>query len=126
MEELRNRGGLVEVLNSNDANYIHVAHSLLTDRGFFVRVENENTNVIPGLSVGVSLMVKEEELEEALKALEEAGILPSQTDSPEELEAKMKDEREKNGMKIWRVLIILLVVLGLFALWTTFISKNPL
>lgn len=126
MEELWNRGGLVEVLNSNDAQYIHFAHTLLSDRGIFVRVENENTNVIPGLSVGVSLMVKEEDLEKALSALEEAGIIPSQTDSPEELGEKMEAERKKEGRKIWRLLLILLVLLVFFALWVIFLNNNSL
>ncbi|MDD7437724.1 MAG: DUF2007 domain-containing protein [Bacteroidales bacterium] len=118
MEKFWNRGGLVEILNSNDANYIHVAHSLLSDKGFFVRVENENTNVIPGLSLGVSLMVREEELNEALKTLEEAGIIPSQSDSPEVIEKKLDDERKTDRRKIWRLLFILLLALGLLALWS--------
>lgn len=108
----------MEILNSNDANYIHVAHSLLSDKGFFVRVENENTNVIPGLSLGVSLMVREEELNEALKTLEEAGIIPSQSDSPEVIEKKLDDERKTDRRKIWRLLFILLLALGLLALWS--------
>ena len=126
MEKLWNRGGLVEVLNSSDANYIHVAHSLLSDRGFFVRVENENTNIIPGLSVGVSLMVREEEVEEALKVLEDAGVIPSQNDSPEALEEQMEAERKGDRRKLWRVLIFLVIALGLFALWAVYLNNNPL
>lgn len=125
MGELWNRGGLVEILNSNDANYIHLAHSLLSDKGFFVRVENENTNIIPGLSVGVSLMVKEEDAAEALKTLEEADVIPRQSDSPEALEEKMKTERKGNRYKVWYLLVVLLVALGALFLWTTYLSKNP-
>ena len=38
MEELKNRGGLVEVLNSYDESYVNLAYTLLQDRGFFVCV----------------------------------------------------------------------------------------
>lgn len=125
MEELRNRGGLVEVLNSQDANYVHLAHSLLSDKGFFVRVENENTNLIPGLSVGVSLMVREEDAAAAIKALEEAEIIPPQEAEVEELASLTAKEQGQRWHKLWIILLILVVVLAVLALYTYYLNQQP-
>lgn len=125
MEKLRNRGGLVEVLNSHDANYVHLAHSLLSDKGFFVRVENENTNLIPGLSVGVSLMVREEDADAAIKALEEAEIIPPQEAEANELASLAEKEQGKQWHKLWIILLILVVVLAILALYTYYLNQQP-
>lgn len=121
MEELKNRGGLVEVLNSYDESYINLAYTLLQDRGFFVRVENALTNAIPGMSVGVSLMVREEDAAEAIKALVEADILPSQ-------EGSLEDITQRDSKKRWRKLLLLLVALiaalALMAIWISIVQKQ--
>lgn len=121
MEELKNRGGLVEVLNSYDESYVNLAYTLLQDRGFFVRVENALTNAIPGMSVGVSLMVREEDAAEAIKALVEADILPSQEESLEEI-------TQRDSKKRWRKLLLLLVALiaalALMAIWIFVVQKQ--
>lgn len=121
MEELKNRGGLVEVLNSYDESYVNLAYTLLQDRGFFVRVENVLTNAIPGMSVGVSLMVREEDAAEAIKALVEADILPSQEESLEEI-------TQRDSKKRWRKLLLLLVALiaalALMAIWIFIVQKQ--
>lgn len=124
MEEMRNRGGLVEVLNSCDANYVHLAYTLLSDKGFFVRVENENTNAIPGLSVGVSLMVREEDAEVAIKALEEAKIIPLQEVEAERLASQMAHEQGRRWHKLWVILLILVVVLAILALYTYYLNRQ--
>lgn len=121
MEELKNRGGLVEVLNSYDESYVNLAYTLLQDRGFFVRVENALTNAIPGMSVGVSLMVREEDAAEAIKALVEADILPSQ-------EGSLEDITQRDSKKRWRKLLLLLVALiaalTLKAIWISIVQKQ--
>lgn len=121
MEELKNRGGLVEVLNSYDESYVNLAYTLLQDRGFFVRVENALTNAIPGMSVGVSLMVREEDAAEAIKALVEADILPSQ-------EGSLEDITQRDNKKRWRKLLLLLVALiaalALMAIWISIVQKQ--
>ncbi|BDE82092.1 DUF2007 domain-containing protein [Porphyromonas somerae] len=121
MEELKNRGGLVEVLNSYDESYVNLAYTLLQDRGFFVRVENALTNAIPGMSVGVSLMVREEDAAEAIKALVEADILPSQ-------EGSLEDITQRDSKKRWRKLLLLLVALiaalALMAIWISIVQKQ--
>nr|WP_311479004.1 DUF2007 domain-containing protein [uncultured Porphyromonas sp.] len=121
MEELKNRGGLVEVLNSYDESYVNLAYTLLQDRGFFVRVENALTNAIPGMSVGVSLMVREEDAAEAIKALVEADILPSQ-------EGSLEDITQRDSKKRWRKLLLLLVALiaalTLMAIWISIVQKQ--
>lgn len=121
MEELKNRGGLVEVLNSYDESYVNLAYTLLQDRGFFVRVENALTNAIPGMSVGVSLMVREEDAAEAIKALVEADILPSQ-------EGSLEDITQRDSKKRWRKLLLLLVALiaalALMAIWIFIVQKQ--
>lgn len=121
MEELKNRGGLVEVLNSYDESYVNLAFTLLQDRGFFVRVENALTNAIPGMSVGVSLMVREEDAAEAIKALVEADILPSQ-------EGSLEDITQRDSKKRWRKLLLLLVALiaalALMAIWISIVQKQ--
>ena len=113
MEELKNRGGLVEVLNSYDESYVNLAYTLLQDRGFFVRVENALTNAIPGMSVGVSLMVREEDAAEAIKALVEADI---------------EDITQRDSKKRWRKLLLLLVALiaalALMAIWISIVQKQ--
>lgn len=121
---MRNRGGLVEVLNSYDANYVHLAYTLLSDKGFFVRVENENTNAIPGLSVGVSLMVREEDAEVAIKALEEAKIIPPQEVEAERLASQMAHEQGRRWRKLWVILLILVVVLAILALYTYYLNRQ--
>lgn len=121
MEELKNRGGLVEVLNSYDESYVNLAYTLLQDRGFFVRVENALTNAIPGMSVGVSLLVREEDAAEAIKALVEADILPSQ-------EGSLEDITQRDSKKRWRKLLLLLVALiaalALMAIWISIVQKQ--
>lgn len=121
MEEMKNRGGLVEVLNSYDESYVNLAYTLLQDRGFFVRVENALTNAIPGMSVGVSLMVREEDAAEAIKALVAADILPSQEGSLEEI-------TQRDSKKRWRKLLLLLVALiaalALMAIWISIVQKQ--
>ena len=121
MEELKNRGGLVEVLNSYDESYVNLAYTLLQDRGFFVRVENALTNAIPGMSVGVSLLVREEDAAEAIKALVEADILPSQ-------EGSLEDITQRDSKKRWRKLLLLLVALiaalALMAIWIFIVQKQ--
>lgn len=121
MEEMKNRGGLVEVLNSYDESYVNLAYTLLQDRGFFVRVENALTNAIPGMSVGVSLMVREEDAAEAIKALVEADILPSQEES-------LEDITQRDSKKRWRKLLLLLVALiaalVLMAIWIFIVQKQ--
>lgn len=121
MEELKNRGGLVEVLNSYDESYVNLAYTLLQDRGFFVRVENALTNAIPGMSVGVSLMVREEDAAEAIKALVAADILPSQ-------EGSLEDITQRDSKKRWRKLLLLLVALiaalALMAIWISIVQKQ--
>jgi len=121
MEEMKNRGGLVEVLNSYDESYVNLAYTLLQDRGFFVRVENALTNAIPGMSVGVSLMVREEDAAEAIKALVEADILPSQ-------EGSLEDITQRDSKKRWRKLLLLLVALiaalTLMAIWISIVQKQ--
>ena len=121
MEEMKNRGGLVEVLNSYDESYVNLAYTLLQDRGFFVRVENALTNAIPGMSVGVSLMVREEDADEAIKALVEADILPSQ-------EGSLEDITQRDSKKRWRKLLLLLVALiaalALMAIWISIVQKQ--
>lgn len=121
MEEMKNRGGLVEVLNSYDESYVNLAYTLLQDRGFFVRVENALTNAIPGMSVGVSLMVREEDAAEAIKALVEADILPSQ-------EGSLEDITQRDSKKLWRKLLLLLVALiaalTLMAIWISIVQKQ--
>lgn len=121
MEEMKNRGGLVEVLNSYDESYVNLAYTLLQDRGFFVRVENALTNAIPGMSVGVSLMVREEDAAEAIKALVEADILPSQ-------EGSLEDITQRDSKKRWRKLLLLLVALiaalALMAIWISIVQKQ--
>lgn len=121
MEELKNRGGLVEVLNSYDESYVNLAYTLLQDRGFFVRVENALTNAIPGMSVGVSLLVREEDAAEAIKALVEADILPSQ-------EGSLEDTTQRDSKKRWRKLLLLLVALiaalALMAIWISIVQKQ--
>ncbi len=121
MEELKNRGGLVEVLNSYDESYVNLAYTLLQDRGFFVRVENALTNAIPGMSVGVSLMVREDDAAEAIKALVEADILPSQ-------EGSLEDITQRDSKKRWRKLLLLLVALiaalALMAIWISIVQKQ--
>lgn len=121
MEELKNRGGLVEVLNSYDESYVNLAYTLLQNRGFFVRVENALTNAIPGMSVGVSLMVREEDAAEAIKALVAADILPSQ-------EGSLEDITQRDSKKRWRKLLLLLVALiaalALMAIWISIVQKQ--
>lgn len=121
MEEKKNRGGLVEVLNSYDESYVNLAYTLLQDRGFFVRVENALTNAIPGMSVGVSLMVREEDAAEAIKALVAADILPSQ-------EGSLEDIAQRDSKKRWRKLLLLLVALiaalALMAIWIFIVQKQ--
>lgn len=121
MEEMKNRGGLVEVLNSYDESYVNLAYTLLQDRGFFVRVENALTNAIPGMSVGVSLMVREEDAAEAIKALVEADILPLQ-------EGSLEDITQRDSKKRWRKLLLLLVALiaalALMAIWISIVQKQ--
>lgn len=121
MEEMKNRGGLVEVLNSYDESYVNLAYTLLQDRGFFVRVENALTNAIPGMSVGVSLMVREEDAAEAIKALVAADILPSQ-------EGSLEDIAQRDSKKRWRKLLLLLVALiaalALMAIWIFIVQKQ--
>ena len=121
MEELKNRGGLVEVLNSYDEGYVNLAYTLLQDRGFFVRIENALTNAIPGMSVGVSLMVREEDAAEAIKALVAADILPSQ-------EGSLEDITQRDSKKRWRKLLLLLVALiaalALMAMWIFIVQKQ--
>lgn len=121
MEELKNRGGLVEVLNSYDESYVNLAYTLLQDRGFFVRVENALTNAIPGMSVGVSLVVREEDAAEAIKALVAADILPSQ-------EGSLEDITQRDSKKRWRKLLLLLVALiaalALMAIWISIVQKQ--
>lgn len=121
MEELKNRGGLVEVLNSYDEGYVNLAYTLLQDRVFFVRIENALTNAIPGMSVGVSLMVREEDAAEAIKALVAADILPSQ-------EGSLEDITQRDSKKRWRKLLLLLVALiaalALMAIWIFIVQKQ--
>ena len=121
MEEKKNRGGLVKVLNSYDESYVNLAYTLLQDRGFFVRVENALTNAIPGMSVGVSLMVREEDAAEAIKALVAADILPSQ-------EGSLEDIAQRDSKKRWRKLLLLLVALiaalALMAIWIFIVQKQ--
>lgn len=121
MEEIKNRGGLVEVLNSYDESYVNLAYTLLQDRGFFVRVENALTNAIPGMSVGVSLMVKEEDATEAIKALVEADILPSQDESLEEITQR---DSKKRWCKLLLLLLTLIVALALMAIWIFIVQKR--
>lgn len=121
MEELKNRGGLVEVLNSYDESYVNLAYTLLQDRGFFVRVENALTNAIPGMSVGVSLMVREEDAAEAIKALVEADILPSQEESLEEITQR---DNKKRWKKLLLLLLALMAALVLMAIWISIVQKQ--
>ena len=121
MEELKNRGGLVEVLNSYDESYVNLAYTLLQDRGFFVRVENALTNAIPGMSVGVSLMVREEDAAEAIKALLEADILPSQEESLEEITQR---DSKKRWRKLMLLLLALIAALALMAIWIFVVQKQ--
>lgn len=121
MEEMKNRGGLIEVLNSYDESYVNLAYTLLQDRGFFVRVENALTNAIPGMSVGVSLMVKEEDATEAIKALVEADILPSQDESLEEITQR---DSKKRWRKLTLLLLALIAALALMAIWIFVVQKQ--
>lgn len=121
MEEMKNRGGLVEVLNSYDESYVNLAYTLLQDRGFFVRVENALTNAIPGMSVGVSLMVREEDASEAIKALIEADILPSQEESLEEITQR---DSKKRWSKLLFLLLALIAALALMAIWIFVVQKQ--
>lgn len=121
MEELKNRGGLVEVLNSYDESYVNLAYTLLQDRGFFVRVENALTNAIPGMSVGVSLMVREEDAAEAIKALVAADILPSQEESLEEITQR---DNKKRWRKLMLLLLALIAALALMAIWIFIVQKQ--
>ncbi|WP_288293463.1 DUF2007 domain-containing protein [uncultured Porphyromonas sp.] len=121
MEEMKNRGGLVEVLNSYDESYVNLAYTLLQDRGFFVRVENALTNAIPGMSVGVSLMVREEDAAEAIKALVAADILPSQEESLEEITQR---DNKKRWRKLMLLLLALIAALALMAIWIFIVQKQ--
>ncbi len=121
MEEMKNRGGLIEVLNSYDESYVNLAYTLLQDRGFFVRVENALTNAIPGMSVGVSLMVREEDASEAIKALVEADILPSQDESLEEITQR---DSKKRWRKLTLLLLALIAALALMAIWIFVVQKQ--
>lgn len=122
-QNLWERAGLVEVLNSYDANYIHIASSLLAKYGIFVRVENELTNLIPGMSIGVSLMVKKEDAEKAIKILEENSIIPNQCEDPDKLLRSMNQTQKKESNKIYMLIIYLLLILAGFALWITFVNN---
>lgn len=121
MEEMKNRGGLIEVLNSYDESYVNLAYTLLQDRGFFVRVENALTNAIPGMSVGVSLMVREEDASEAIKALVEADILPSQEESLEEITQR---DSKKRWSKLLFLLLALIAAIALMAIWIFIVQKQ--
>ena len=121
MEDMKNRGGLVEVLNLYDESYVNLAYTLLRDRGFFVRVENALTNAIPGMSVGVSLMVREEDAAEAIKALVEADILPSQEESLEEITQR---DSKKRWRKLLLLLLALIAALALMAIWIFIVQKQ--
>lgn len=121
MEEMKNRGGLIEVLNSYDESYVNLAYTLLQDRGFFVRVENALTNAIPGMSVGVSLMVREEDASEAIKTLVEADILPSQDESLEEITQR---DSKKRWHKLMLLLLALIAALALMAIWIFVVQKQ--
>lgn len=122
-QNLWERAGLVEVLNSQDANYIHIASSLLAKYGIFVRVENELTNLITGMSIGVSLMVKKEDAEKAIKILEENSIIPNQSEAPDKLLRSMNQTQKKESHKIFMLTFYLLLVLAGFALWITFVNN---
>ncbi len=123
-QNLWSRGGLVELLNSQDANYIHLAGNILNEKGIFNRVENEITNIIPGMSVGVSLMVKSEELNLAKKALEDADLIPKDKDTPEELLRHFNQEQKENRRRIYNLILLLILLLLVCAIWVIYINQK--
>ena len=123
-QNLWSRGGLVELLNSQDANYIHLAGNILNEKGIFNRVENEITNIIPGMSVGVSLMVKSEELNLAKKALEDADLIPKDKDTPEELQRHFNQEQKENRRRIYNLILLLILLLLVCAIWVIYINQK--
>lgn len=107
---------LVEVFNSKDSGQVHLAYSLLAAEELFVRLENEHTNEILGMSLGVSIMVREEDYAEARRLLEEAGYLPSESAEIEQLEAELARERKGLAKKMTFIVlgIIILLILSYF------------
>lgn len=102
---------LVEVFNSKDSGQVHLAYSLLQDREFFVRLENEHMNEIPGMSLGISLMVREEDYADARAVLEEAGYLPKDSAEIDEMEAILTEERNTLAKRMMFILIAIVVLL---------------
>ncbi|MDN4753684.1 DUF2007 domain-containing protein [Porphyromonadaceae bacterium W3.11] len=107
---------LVEVYNSIDPNEGHLAYTLLEDRDFFVRLENEHMSQIPGMSRGLSVMVREEDYNKARAILEEAGYLPVESNTTEEMEAEMAKERKAFTKKMTFILLGLFILLALLAI----------
>lgn len=101
---------LVEVFNSKDSGQVHLAYSLLQAEELFVRLENEHTNEIPGMSVGVSIMVREEDYGEARRLLEEAGYLPSESVEIEQIEAELEAERKGLARKMTFIVLVIIIL----------------
>lgn len=114
---------LKEVYNSTDSSEVHLASTLLADHGFHVQVENELTNSVLGMAVGVSLMVPEEEYEAAHQMLVEGGYLPDERLSDEVQEAEGLSPQQKLKKQMMWVLIGLLVLLILFALYSRYLES---
>lgn len=123
MKEYHERAGLVEVINTQDPGSAYIAHTVLEQEGLFVRIENEHTNAIPGFSIGISIMVKKEDVDRAIKILEQADLIPDQNKADDTLLSDLNLSQQKQRKRIWSVLLILVILIALFALWT--IILNP-
>lgn len=113
---------LKEIYNSTEANEVHLASTLLSDRGFHVQVENELTNSVLGMAVGVSLLVPEEEYDEAHHVLVEAGYLPDERLSDEEQEKSGLAAQKKLQNQMMWIIIGLLLLLVIFALYSRYLA----
>lgn len=113
---------MIEVFNSTDLGEANLVYTLLKDRGFFVRKENEHMNNALGISVGISIMVREEDYADACALLKEAGyLLYDQAEDEASLEAIRKEHRAFQK-KMTFILIGLAILLAAFAVATRYLS----
>lgn len=120
MEEMSNKEGFVEVLNSLSLEEVRLAETLLRSEEIMVTVSGEaGTQVfgrVPGLTGGVSLMVPSAQAERAIRLLREAGYLPAE-DQTDSVYTVGKSRKSRSASKyFWIITILMAILLILMAL----------
>ena len=111
----------VEIYTSPDGQSAHLAQLYLENEGIMTTLEGEiNNQVLTGYQgqTWVTLYAPAPDAERARQLLYSSGFLRAPATGEAPLSEEVKDETDDKGKKITLIIFLILIVLGLLALYT--------